>query len=231
MKQIRKRLTYANVMSSIAVFMVLGGAAFAATQLPKNSVGSKQLKKNAVTAPKIKKDAVTGAKVKNGSLAAADFAAGQLPAGPKGAKGEKGEKGERGAAGAVGPTFGAFGEGGCGDLGGVKFEECVSTGSVNLPATGRVLLVASSEWDNSNDGFSQNSGECQFTVDGKGVGPELNFGEQAQVHTIGESGTISLNYMTGALSGTHSFGVQCFENDGSVAVSDTTISAVLLGNS
>ena len=46
MKQIRKRLTYANVMSSIAVFLVLGGAAVAATQLPKNSVGSKQLKKN-----------------------------------------------------------------------------------------------------------------------------------------------------------------------------------------
>jgi hypothetical protein len=224
-KQIRKRLTYANVMSSIAVFLVLGGAAFAATQLPKNSVGSKQLKKNAVTAAKIKKDAVNSAKVKNGSLKASDFAAGQLPAGPKG------EKGDRGAQGAVGPTFGAFGEGGCGDLGGVKFEECVSTGSVNLPATGRVLLVASSEWDNSNDGSSLNSGECQFTVDGKGVGPEVNFGEQAQVHTIGESGTISLNYMTGALSGTHSFGVQCFENDGSVSVSDTTISAVLLGNS
>jgi hypothetical protein len=230
-KQLRKRLTYANVMSSIAVFMVLGGAAFAAAQLPKNSVGSKQLKKNAVTAAKIKKDAVTGAKVKSASLQASDFAAGQLPAGPKGEKGERGEKGEKGAQGAVGPTFGAFGEGGCGDLSGTKFEQCVSTGSVNLPASGRVLLVASSEWDNSNDGASLNSGECQFTVDGKGVGPEINFGEQAQVHTIGESGTISLNYMTGALSGTHAFGVQCFENDGSISVSDTTISAVLLGNS
>ena len=60
MKQIRKRLTYANVMSSIAVFLVLGGAtAFAAVHLGKNSVGTKQLKKNAVTAAKIKKDAVT----------------------------------------------------------------------------------------------------------------------------------------------------------------------------
>ena len=34
MKQIRKRLTYANVMSSIAVFLVLGGAtAFAASKI------------------------------------------------------------------------------------------------------------------------------------------------------------------------------------------------------
>lgn len=69
MQQIRKRFTYANVMSSIAVFLVLGGAtAFAASQLGKNSVGSKQLKKNAVTAAKIKKNAITGAKIKNGAV-------------------------------------------------------------------------------------------------------------------------------------------------------------------
>jgi hypothetical protein len=77
-KQIRKRLTYANVMSSIAVFMVLGGAAFAAVQLPKNSVGPKQLKKNAVTKAKIKKNAVNGAKVQDGSLTGADINASGL---------------------------------------------------------------------------------------------------------------------------------------------------------
>ncbi len=50
MKSVRKRLTYANVMSSIAVFLVLaGGTAFAASQLGKESVGTKQLKKEAVS--------------------------------------------------------------------------------------------------------------------------------------------------------------------------------------
>ena len=68
MKQIRKRLTYANVMSSIAVFLVLGGATALAAGLAKNSVGSKQLKKNAVTSAKIKANAVTTAKIKNGSV-------------------------------------------------------------------------------------------------------------------------------------------------------------------
>ncbi|HXV05419.1 MAG TPA: chitin-binding domain-containing protein [Solirubrobacterales bacterium] len=69
MNPIRKRLTYANVMSSIAVFLLVGGgAAFAATQLPKNSVGTKQIKKNAVTTPKIKNGAVTGAKLKLSTL-------------------------------------------------------------------------------------------------------------------------------------------------------------------
>lgn len=68
MKQIRKRLTYANVMSSIAVFLVLGGATAIAAGLAKNSVGSKQLKKNAVTTAKIKNNAVTTAKIKNGAV-------------------------------------------------------------------------------------------------------------------------------------------------------------------
>jgi hypothetical protein len=70
-KQIRKRLTYANVMSSIAVFLVLGGATALAAGLAKNSVGSKQLKKNAVTAAKIKKNAVTTAKIKNSAVTTA----------------------------------------------------------------------------------------------------------------------------------------------------------------
>jgi len=69
-KKIRKRLTYANVMSSIAVFLVIGGAtAFAA--LGKNTVGSKQLKKNAVTTKKIKNNAVTTPKIKNGAVTGA----------------------------------------------------------------------------------------------------------------------------------------------------------------
>jgi hypothetical protein len=86
MKQIRQRLTYANVMSSIAVFLVLGGAtAMAAGQLGKNSVGSKQLKTNAVTAAKIKKGAVTTAKLAGATMTALKGAAG--PAGPAGAAG------------------------------------------------------------------------------------------------------------------------------------------------
>jgi hypothetical protein len=66
-------------MSSIAVFLVLGGAtALAAGQLGKNTVGTKQLKKNSVTAAKIKNGAVTGAKVANGSLTGAQINASTL---------------------------------------------------------------------------------------------------------------------------------------------------------
>jgi hypothetical protein len=73
-QQIRKRLTYANVMSSIAVFLILGGAtAFAAKkigshQLKSNSVTTAKIKANAVTTRKIKKEAVGTAKIKNAAV-------------------------------------------------------------------------------------------------------------------------------------------------------------------
>lgn len=78
MKQIRKRLTYSNVMSSLAVFLVLGGATAFAAGLAKNSVGSKQIKKNAVTTAKIKNNAVTTGKLKNGAVTAPKLAAGAV---------------------------------------------------------------------------------------------------------------------------------------------------------
>jgi hypothetical protein len=79
LKHSRKRLTYANVISSIALFLVLGGAtAIAANQLGKNSVGSKQLKKNSVTTAKIKRNAVTTAKIRNGAVTGAKINLGSL---------------------------------------------------------------------------------------------------------------------------------------------------------
>jgi hypothetical protein len=58
----RAKLSYANVIATIALFVALGGAAVAAG-LPKNSVGQNQLKRGAVTAAKLKRGAVTSGKI------------------------------------------------------------------------------------------------------------------------------------------------------------------------
>jgi hypothetical protein len=60
--KLRPKLTYSNVIASIALFVALGGAAVAAG-LPKGSVGPKQLKRGAVTAAAIRKGAVTAGKL------------------------------------------------------------------------------------------------------------------------------------------------------------------------
>jgi hypothetical protein len=94
----RPRLTYANVIATLALFLALGGGAYAATSIPKNSVGWSQLKDGSVSARK----------VKPGSLLASDFKLGELPTGTvepqeetgaAGAGGERGRQGPRGEAG------------------------------------------------------------------------------------------------------------------------------------
>ena len=71
MGSMHRHFTYANVMATIAVFIALGGASYAATQLPKKSVGTKQIKNNAVTTAKIKDGAVTQSKLAPGALGTA----------------------------------------------------------------------------------------------------------------------------------------------------------------
>src|ERR1700742_2055730 len=97
----RRHLTYANVAATLALFLALGGAAYAATQLPKNSVGTKQLKKGAVTAAKI------NVKTRNALRGATG------PAGPQGKTGKTGKTGAKGATGPQGKT-GNQGEAGTG---------------------------------------------------------------------------------------------------------------------
>jgi hypothetical protein len=101
MKPLRRRLTYANVMSSIAVFLVVaGGTAFAASQLGKESVGTKQLKKEAVSLAKINAAAKNKLKGATGARGAE---------GPKGATGAQGPKGEKGDTGpSTGPAGGVL---------------------------------------------------------------------------------------------------------------------------
>ncbi|MET0559669.1 MAG: hypothetical protein ABW065_13535 [Solirubrobacterales bacterium] len=58
-----RRPSPALIVAIAALVMAMAGTTYAATQLAKNSVGTKQLKK----------DAVTGAKVKNGTLTGSDI--------------------------------------------------------------------------------------------------------------------------------------------------------------
>lgn len=76
MKRFRNKITYANVVSTLCLFLLVGGgAAWAAIHLPKNSVGAQQLKKGAVTPVKLSKSTKTALKGATG------------PQGPQGAPG------------------------------------------------------------------------------------------------------------------------------------------------
>jgi hypothetical protein len=91
MNRLRTKLTYSNVISTLCLVLLLGGGtAYAATQLGRESVGTRQLRKNAVTPVKLSgaaKQALTGATGPTG------------PTGPQGKDGPAGAEGPRGEPG------------------------------------------------------------------------------------------------------------------------------------
>jgi hypothetical protein len=87
MKRLRSKLTYANLVSTLALVLALGlGSAYAANQLAPRSVGARQLRPGAVTADKIRKNAVTAPKiealaVKQGKIASGAIVTEKIAAG------------------------------------------------------------------------------------------------------------------------------------------------------
>ena len=97
--RIRRNLSFANVVSMLALLVALGGTSYAAVALPDDSVDSPQIKSSAVKNSELGADAVTTGKIKDATLLAADFAVGELP--PKGPKGDTGATGPAGAPGGI----------------------------------------------------------------------------------------------------------------------------------
>jgi hypothetical protein len=101
-RKLRSNLTYANVMVTMLAFVVLGGSAYAATKLPKNSVGTPQIKKEAVTPAKLSRAAKATLTAKAGPNGGAGAPGPRGPIGEKGEPGLAGKQGEPGVAGKQG---------------------------------------------------------------------------------------------------------------------------------
>src|SRR5919106_5505084 len=88
LERIRSKLNYANVMATIAVFMVMTGITVAIASVPRKSVGpkqlkngavrSKQLKNGAVGSKKIRKNAVNASKIRKGAVGRSELANGAV---------------------------------------------------------------------------------------------------------------------------------------------------------
>lgn len=100
----RFRSHYANVVSTLALCVALGGTSYAAV-----TITGKDVRNGSLTGKDVKKSSLTTRQVKNGSLLAADFKAGQLRSagnpGPQGAQGVQGPAGPQGPAGVSADFF------------------------------------------------------------------------------------------------------------------------------
>jgi hypothetical protein len=96
LSKLHTRLTYANVVATLALFVALGGSSYAAI-----TVTGKNVRNSSLTGADVKNNSLTGRDVKSiksgdvsdGSLLGKDFKTGQIPAGPQGPKGDEGAAG------------------------------------------------------------------------------------------------------------------------------------------
>jgi hypothetical protein len=102
----RKHLSYANVVATLALFSALGGSAYAALRITGRDVVDGSL-----SGADVRDGSLGGTDVRDGSLRARDFRTGDLPAGARGPAGPQGAPGPAGPAGVAGPQ-GAAGSNG-----------------------------------------------------------------------------------------------------------------------
>jgi hypothetical protein len=131
LRSLATRLTYANVVATLALFVALGGTGYAAFSLPRDSVTARELRRGAVGHSELRRDAVTSSNIRDGSVgvrelsaAARDGLAG--PPGPTGNTGATGAAGAPGSAGATGPT-GAPGKEGAPGRSPVTFRAAINS--------------------------------------------------------------------------------------------------------
>ena len=192
-------------MSSLAVFIALGGTAVA---LKANSVGSRQ----------IKNDSVKGRDIGNGKIKGKDLAEGAI-----------GSREVRETELALGSIIGIESStGGC-DPTSTQFIVCASV-QITSRTPARALLVAGG----GQRGSAGARGDCKFLVNSQDDPlsfPPSSFGDAAE-RTPGDDNGLSLTAVSDNLNlipaGTNDFALACNQTAGDVAFV-TTLSVLALG--
>lgn len=99
LRSVLSRLSYANVVASLALMVALGGTATAAVVIT-----GRDIRDGTVTGADLANNTVGTKKIRDGSLLVRDFQRGQLPRSQVGLPGAVGDPGPRGPAGATGPA-------------------------------------------------------------------------------------------------------------------------------
>jgi hypothetical protein len=188
-------------LALIALFVALGGSAYAAVQIERNAIKSRHIGPGQVKRSDLGKNAVNSAKVANRSLQAGDFAPGQLP---------RGAQGPTGPTGASGPT-GTDGQDVIDAVGPLPME-----GNFNSNG-GRLLILASGSAFRSSNTF----GEIAMAVrlDGALVDTANFFTNELNSH---RTFVDALEFRTGISPGTHTLRLEAVNDSPCGTVSETT---------
>jgi len=210
--RLRERLSYANVMATVAVFLALGGGAWALARdrigsgaIKNDSIRSRDIHKETIRGRDVARNSLRGGQINERSLDASAFAGGTSAAGPI----------------SCDPT--ALG----------TFIDCASA-HLRLPHRARVLLIATGGQE-SVAGPAE--ADCRLLVDGEQISgattpPTINPGEAASDNT---DATATNDFAIAAVSdrlakGGHDFSLSCDQGSGNVKIDDPNIAAVMIGS-
>lgn len=222
LSKLRAKLTYANVMSTLAVCLTLGGgAAVAATTLGRGSVESKNIAKGAVKTRQLGADAATGNKVDEESLgtvpsavtaSTADTATSASRAGDAETVGGK-------SASRLSTASGFVQDANDVTLGGT--DQPIASTTITTPGPSRLLATATV----GVQGTAGERAECHLEIDGE---PSPQYEVTLEGTGIPDE-RLSIQYArNNMLAGAHAVVAQCQDVSGSgtVAKDDATISVI-----
>ncbi len=158
------RLSYANITSTLTVFIAVAGTAWAATSLPAGSVGAAQIRTGAVTSGKVRDHTLTARAFRDRTaLVGPTGPAGAVgppgtagPAGPRGAAGADGKPGQTGPQGPRGP-IGAPGPAGAAGVQGPD-------GPPGQPGSGGAAAIGYTTVVDKTQTFAEHASLADFSV-------------------------------------------------------------------
>jgi hypothetical protein len=229
-KRIQARLTYANVVATLALFVALGGSSYAALR-----IGSAQIVNNSVRSKDVRNGDLRGRDVRDGSLTGLDLKSNSL----------SGTQIDEAGIDAATFTLGRAGPLGCtpgpdvsGPSANVIHEDAPLVGcgrvEVSTVRPARIFVVVNGEWYPAEVGGASypTKGRCLVTLDGVELPATLvrpGIGSDADA-----TPTRTLSFATSAMSevvtvGSHALDLQCAQVQGDFRIARGAISALAVG--
>jgi hypothetical protein len=202
--KLRKHLSYANVVATVALFAALGGGAYAVTQITSDEIKNETIRsadlrdRKAVKGSDVKRNALGGKEIAEQSLDASRFA-------PVAGR----------EAGGCNPESSAF-------------VDC-ATVMIRLPRSSRILAIATG--GQVSDSGAGAKASCQVRIDDVATSLSGNPGEEgtdntSDLATNGFARTVVTPEPVA--SGTHEIALSCNQGLGEVRIEDPTIAAIAI---
>ena len=240
---IRSRLTYANVVATLALLLAVGlGGAYAAQVVTKNTVASSSIQKGAVKSSDLRNGGVKGKDVADGGITGADVAGDSLT-------GNDLDESSLSEVPSAQRATSASAADNAGLLGGIGAENLVTARSAHQPTSAcgttsaysdcvrvtidlarpqRLLLIATAEWNTLTD--PPTGGDCLLERDDNGTVLAQRFVRSTSTSVGSNTFDFALNTVTPPVpAGSHFVDLSCREDDPTQEVVNAELSAVAVG--